>query len=362
MIYVSEGLLYISFAILMGTLVLRLVPEHKRPSVHVPNGVLLACALAIPVLSFAPIHQLASQYASQFELSYGEMLKSILMDVKSGKAWIWTAVGSLGLALLLGMKAFRNDKHMPKVALFVTGLLVVWLGYASHASSLSSFKGLFVHTMHFLAFSIWIGILFVISWFSKDKDNWPAFLKWFSPVAIICVIVTLLAGLTLMSFTTPQYVNSWIIPYGQALLIKHLLILPLLLFAYTNGFLYKSVAAKDSGFQPVKWLRAESAVAILVLGATAFMGQQAPPHNLKDTLQQVSPSPLFTSLYKGAFSPDIQLAFTLHMESVLMFAAALLMAVCVVWTYRLNRPSVAFLMGMLMAVFAYLGLMFSIAQ
>ncbi|MEK3882730.1 CopD family protein [Paenibacillus sp. PL2-23] len=361
MTYISEALLYVCFAILTGSLLLRLVPERSRPPIHVPGGLLIACAAAIPVLSFMPIHQLASLYADEFELTYIEMLRSILLDVNAGKAWIWTALGSAGLLVLLGVRAFRSDKHMPKVALFVTMLLVIWLGYASHASSLSSIKGLVVHSAHFLAFTVWIGILFAAGWFGRSGDNWPAFLRWFSPLAIVCVVVTLLAGLTLMSMTTPQYVNSWMLPYGQALLIKHLLIVPLLLFAYTNGFLYKAVAIKNPDFNPLKWLRVEGSFALLVLAATAFMGQQAPPHTVKETLQTTSPSSFFTWLYKGAFSPDLALRATLQTESVLMLAAAALVAAGAVWSYRLDRPWIAWLLGLLVTVFAYMGLMFMIA-
>ncbi|MBH5317095.1 CopD family protein [Paenibacillus sp. GSMTC-2017] len=361
MIYLSEGLLYISFAILVGSLLLRLVPEHARPAVHVPNTLLLACAIAIPILSFVPLHKLAQLFAKEFEMSYVDMMKSLLLEVNSGKAWIWTTVGSIGLAVLLGLKSFRNDKHTPKVALFVTLLLIVWLGYASHASALSSFKGIVVHTLHFLGFSVWIGILFVVSWFAKDENNWTPFLKWFSPVAIISVLITLIAGFTLMTFTTPQYVNAWMIPYGQMLLIKHVLILPLLLFAYTNGFGYKRAAKLNSDFNPKRWLKIESIIALLVLAATAIMGQQSPPHNLQETLQSVSPSPLFTAIYKGSFSPDMLLQFTIQLESVLMFVAALIMIAGVIWTHRSNRLIPSFMMGVLSAVFLYFGLMFSIA-
>jgi putative copper resistance protein D len=361
MIYISEGLLYICFAILTGTLLLRLVPEDRRPSLQVPNGLLLACAIAIPILSYVPIHKLALVFAKDFDMTYGSILKSILLDINTGKAWVWTAIGSVGLAFLLGLKAFRGDKHMPKVALFVTFLLIVWLGYAGHASSLYGFRGLVTHSVHFLAVSVWIGILFVVSWFSTDNANWHAFLRWFSPVAIICVLVTLLAGIVLMSFTTPEYVNAWMLPYGQMLLIKHLLIVPLLLFAYTNGFGYNKIAKSDAGFNPRRWLKAESIIAMLVLAATGILGQQTPPHKVKETLQTVSPSPLFTSIYKGSFSPDIALKFTLHFESILMLAAAVLMAGGLVWMYRTNKLIPAFLMGILTAVFGYFGLMFSIA-
>lgn len=361
MIYVSEGLLYICFAILTGSLLLRLVPEQKRPTVDVPNGLLLACVIAIPILSYVPIHQNALLFAKDFDMSYIAVLKSILLDINMGKAWLWTAIGAGGLAFLLGLKSFRNDKHMPKVALFVTFLLIIWLGYASHASALYGFKGLVTHSAHFLAVSIWIGILFVVSWFSKDDANWSPFLKWFSPVAIVCVVVTLVAGLLLMTFTTSNYVQAWMLPYGQMLLMKHLLIVPLLLFAYTNGFLFKKLNQSNSSFNPKRWMRAESLFALLVLAATAVLGQQAPPHNVKETLQTVSPSPLFTALYKGPFSPDITLHFTLHMESILMFAAAVLMGVGLIMMYRANRILTALFMGIFVAVFGYFALMFSIA-
>ncbi len=361
MIYISEGLLYVCFAILAGSLLLKLIPEGARPSVHVPNRLLVACAIAIPVLSFVPIHELALLFRQDFGMTYSAVLKSILLDINTGKAWIWTAIGSAGLAFLLGLKAFQDDKHMPKIALFITFLLIVWLGYASHASALYSFKGLVTHALHFLAVSVWIGILFVIGWFSKDEANWQPFLRWFSPVAIIAVLTAIIAGIVLMTFTTPEYVNAWMLPYGQLLLIKHLLIVPLLLFGYSNGFLYKRIAARRDGFSPKRWLRAESAIALLVLAATAMLGQQTPPHTVKETLQTVSPSPLFTWLYKGGFSPDIQLAFTLHPESLMMFAAALLMAFGIVAMFRLGRLLPAFLMGMLTVIFSYLGFMFAIA-
>jgi len=361
MIYISEGLLYIAFAILTGALVLQNIPVTRRPAASIPNELLLFCVILIPVLSFIPLNEMTNLYAEAFEMSYGAMLKSMLLEMSVGKAWLWTLIGAIGLYLLLGLKAFKNDKHTPKVALFVTLLLILWLGYASHASSLYTFKGLMTHTVHFMAICIWLGILFVVAWFAKDYTNWHPFLRWFSPLAVISVVVALTAGLLLMSFTTPEYFNALILPYGQALLMKHLLIIPLLLFGFTNGYLYKKMAAEKTGFNPRNWLRAESIVGLLVLGATAFMGQQAPPHTVKETLQSVSPSPLFNMIYNAPFSPDIALRFQLHLDGILMFAAAAVMAIGLLQMYRMNKPLISFIMGLLTAIFGYFGVMFSIA-
>ncbi|MFF2480491.1 copper resistance D family protein [Paenibacillus sp. NPDC058071] len=362
MIYVSEALLYLCFAILTGTFLLRLVPENRRPELRVPNGLLFACAIAIPLLSYVPIHQLAVQFGTEFETPYGTMVKSILLDIKSGKAWIWTLIASLGLAAILGLRSFRDDKHMPKVGLFITGLLIVWLGYASHASSLYGTKGLIVHSVHFLAVSVWIGILLVASWFSVGADNnWQRFLSWFSPLAVVCFLITLAAGLVLMSFTTPEYVNAWMLPYGQTLLIKHLLLLPLLLFAFSNGFGYRIWMAKDSSFNPQPWFKAESAIAFLLFAASAVLGQQAPPHNVKDTLQSTAPSSWFTGLFQGSFSPDLALKLRPDWSGLLMAAAALVMLVGFIRMYRSNRLAPALAMGLLCSAFGYFALMFAIS-
>lgn len=100
MIYISEGLLYICFALLTGALLLRLIPEHYRPTIVVPSGLLLALCFFIPFLSFIPIHYQARLFAEQFDLSYWDMLKSLLLDVKSGinrsllKNWMPSRIAS----------------------------------------------------------------------------------------------------------------------------------------------------------------------------------------------------------------------------------------------------------------------------
>lgn len=361
MIYVSEALLYVCFALLTGTFIIRMVPERLRPGVRVSNVLLAACALAVPVLSFAPIHKTAAIFAGEFDMPYFTILKQVLTDLDAGKAWLWTLIGSLGLTALLSLRSFRDDQHMPKVGLFITLLLVVWLGYASHSASLYGFKGIFVHSAHFLAVTVWIGVLFVAGWFARDHENWLPFLRWFSPLAIVCVLVSIGAGLILMTFTTPEYINSLMLPYGQMLAVKHLLLLPLLLFAYTNGFGYRQTLRRNESFNPRPWLRAESIFALLVFIATGILGQQTPPHNVAETLRTVSPSPMFTAIYRGSFSPDLKLAVSFPPESLLLWAAAVIMAVGLIWMYRSNRVKLALVMGALVSVFGYFGLMFAIA-
>lgn len=47
-----------------------------------------------------------------------------------------------------------------------------------------------------------------------------------------------------------MYADSWMLNYGQALLIKHLIIIPILIFTFTNDFLVKKRMQNDLSFDP----------------------------------------------------------------------------------------------------------------
>src|SRR5690606_12874544 len=252
-------------------------------AIHLPAFVVPLCIIFIPLLSYGPIHEAAYQNATAFKLSYFDMVKSIVSDLQLGQAWLWTLIGSIGLLCIHTIPVFKQDRHMPKVSFLLLLLLTIWFGYASHAASLSTLKGLLVHSAHFIGVILWLGVLFVIAWFAKAPYNLKPFLNWFSSFAIANVLLVLVAGFTLMTFTTPQYITSWIIPYGQMLLIKHIAIIPLLWLGFTNGFLYKKYYLKqmqlhpsDLSYNPLKWLRVESIIALIVFILTAIMGQQNP--------------------------------------------------------------------------------------
>lgn len=367
MIYITESLLYICFALLAGHNLLALIDQNKKPTIAMPSYLIPLIIMLIPILSFGPIHTVAVQNVTAFQISYIDMVKSVIYDLQIGQAWLWTTLGSLGLLCIQTIPVFKNDKHMPKVSFLIVLLLTIWFGYGSHAASLSTLKGLFVHTGHFIGVILWLGVLFVVAWFSKFSYHWQAFLNWYSPFAVANVLLVLVAGFTLMTFTTPQYVSSWILPYGQMLLLKHLAIIPLLWLGLTNGFLYKKyfltqmkLHPDDLSYNPIKWLKVESIVAVIVLVFTAIMGQQNPPHTLSETLQTEAPSKLFQLLYRESYSPDIVLSLSIGLDSILLFIAALLTFYASFVAFKAKQAWLILLTSVLFILFAYLALMVSI--
>lgn len=201
----------------------------------------------------------------------------------------------------------------------LTGILLITFGYASHSASIYGWTGFASHTAHFIAAMVWIGVMIVIGWCTIETRNWKAFLKWFTPMAIVCVLVTLVAGLLLMSKLSPQYVSSWITSYGQAMLIKHLLIVPIIALAFINGFLLRKGTAGT-----LSWLKAESIFVILLLAVTAFMGQQAPPHDdLKELLGEEPPSSLFMFVTGYSLKQGIELQIVPNLASICLVAIAI---------------------------------------
>lgn len=288
LISLTEFILYICFSVLIGSLILFMVPENKKPPINVPKGILYISAGLIPIAAFLPVFQTAYLLAGDMDLWL--FIKSVVFTFEIGKAWLFITFISVILICVLLAKNLITNKRLTIWALFLTFLMLLGYGRSSHAATITEWQGFVTHTLHFLAVTVWIGILFVVSWFAKNKNNWISFLKWFTPVAIICLLVTIVAGYFTMemdidSYDDPnasivqEYQNSLIVNYGQALVLKHIFIISLVLFAFINGVMFRKKSNQES-FNPLKWTRLESVYALIVFGLTAFMGQSWPPHQI----------------------------------------------------------------------------------
>src|SRR5699024_6007126 len=114
-----------------------------------------------------------------------------------------------------------------------------------------------------------------------------------------------------------DYQNAWLMPYGQTILIKHLIILPLLLFAYINGILIRRKLQCGDMINPIPWAKAESVVLLLIFAATGILGQQEPPHSIEAYLRGTGVSEIFNYFYAGEIFPAMQLQFDFNLLGLL---------------------------------------------
>ncbi|NOU88656.1 copper resistance protein CopD [Paenibacillus sp. LMG 31460] len=362
MIYVTETLLYVCFCIITGGQILSLVPEDKRPTIEIPNLLIILCAGGIALLSFAPVFKIIDFLAKDFGESYWVIGKGVLLDFKMGHAWLYTLFFSFALIFIRVLRGSKKDPFVDILGLIFTLGLIGAFGWASHCASNFAIKGFMTHSTHFFAVSVWIGILLIAAWFSKDQQHWQAFFKWFSPVALVCVSVTVIAGLILMKFIVPEYLNSWMITYGQTLLIKHVLIIPLFVIAFMNGFLTKRKFLTHPNYDPKPWLRAESIMAILVLSATSVMGQQNPPHELsiENTIKLTQPSTLFTLFNQLPADFIVRIGVNLWSFVLLLLAALLIFTMLFIFVKRQKASLLVISMSLILAVVTYVTIMVSV--
>ncbi|MGG1677092.1 copper resistance D family protein [Neobacillus sp. NRS-1170] len=344
---------YLLFSLLAGHVVLLFVPENKRPNTLISKPVLLLCVLGIIVLTFAPILQAILYYKNSFGLL--SAIISVVTGFQIGRAWIFLCLFSLCLWVTIyvnGSKFFRAQWLL---------LMIFAIGNAGHAASLTYWPGIVAHTIHFLMMTTWVGVLLNVGWFSRDRDNWPHFLSWFTPLAMVSFIIIVISGFFLMFFVmkSGQYLNSWQVPYGRMLLLKHISIIPVLVFAFINSFLSKQ-SMKLSNFNPRPWLRAESIILLIVFFSTGVLGTLSPPHEVssgfstrdKQTWMDWLLAKNITLFNQVELAPTVPSAFLMFISLLFLFLIFI--------SFKKMSPAFAIIFAVSFILTIYLGLMFSV--
>ncbi|MGG6447681.1 copper resistance D family protein [Pseudobacillus badius] len=360
-LYLTELLLYVCFSFLMGAFLLQLIPKNKKPAIYVPKRGVQLSILGIVFFSLMPVVYLIFMIQENIGLSL--TVQNVFSSFEVGQAWTFTLIISIFFYIFVSIFPVFKNKRYALIALVFTVCLIFTLSWAGHSASLTKAAGFVYHAIHFLAVSIWVGILLVVSWLSKNKENWLPFLKWFSPIALICFLLTILTGFMMMTLVieVKDYANSWVLNYGQALLIKHLIIVPMFFFAFINGFWVKKQLQKDLSFQPIPWAKAESVVLLLIFSATAILGQQPPAHGIDTTLKSNGMAPLFQYVYGGTIQTPVSVEFGLNAMNGLLFSLAAAFLILLLLSFIKKAPAIlAFIMCLFFVISMYLALMLSI--
>ncbi|WP_277585219.1 copper resistance D family protein [Psychrobacillus antarcticus] len=358
---ISEALLYLCFALLMGSYILSLFPSDLIPTIVVPRKVKLLAVIGIALFSFVPLISLLMYLYEDY--GFFDSLQSILLTFEVGKSWFFMFIVTVFLGLYI---LFFDKKQSPYyfiVGILLVFVLIIGVGWSSHANSIQSLKGLITHFFHFASVIIWVGILFVITWFSKNTNNWLSFLKWYHITALYCFGIIIITGFSLMSFSTPldAYPDTWMVSYGQSLLIKHLLIIPLIAYAFINGILMKKRLLINEDFDPRPWTKVEFFIILLIFAATGAMSQQSPPHSLFETISSEGFSSLFLLFHDGFDFSGMAVQLVFQIDGILLMGISAIFIVMSVFSFIKRMPAIfSFIMSLFVVIAAYLGLLFSI--
>ena len=314
-IYIFETLLYLSYAFTGGYLLLQFVPESAKPQIKVPFNLFHYSLLAIPLFSFMTILRMVFILRDFAEsMPFHEVLLIVLTDYDFGNAWIWNLI-LCTVMFIISQLANMQNKYVKWALAIAWCCSVLAHGWASHPAAFASW-GFLAQSIHVAAVSIWLGVLIIAAWFTRGSWRWKAFVKWFTPLAIGSMLLIVAAGIGMMVILVDGYLNSWGIRYGEALLLKHLVFIPLLLLAFMNGFLTRRSDQGRNEQTLQWWLRAETVLALAILILTAYMGMQEPPH--EGEFSPPSPSPLFTYLHGQAAELSLEWHWSLSSISLML--------------------------------------------
>ncbi|PLT33696.1 copper resistance D family protein [Bacillus sp. V5-8f] len=346
---VAEFFTYLSFSVLVGHVVLQFVPEKSKPGVFIPKPVLLLSCLGIIFFTFIPVLQVILYFEGS--LALGPAALSFLTEFQVGKAWIF--IGFMATFLYLTIYV-QGSKYMLSFWLL---LMILAIGYASHISSLSFWYGLINHSIHFAVAVIWVGILLNVGWFSSNSNNWERFLKWFTPFAVVSVVMIIISGLLVMFLIVEpdEYLKAWVLPYGQMLLLKHISIIPVIVFACINGILAKKV--KDSSYDPLPWIKAETILLMFVFFFTGVMGTLSPPHEVDLTVRTEGSAKWVELLLNKEVTSPFQAGLSPSILSFMFLLISIIILLFMIISHRRKLPLLAVVLGCCLIIALYMAFM-----
>jgi copper transport protein len=233
-------------------------------------------------------------------------VRTILTDTRFGQCWLVRFVLLVALAvviaLVFGIPRFRtaalSDKKWPwLVGVGISAGMLLTRPISGHAATVDpEWAGVGLDWIHLFSVSVWLGgLLYLVvamtvlvrSGNVLDARAGAALVKRFSLTALITIAVVIVSGLFNAAFHVSGPRNLTSDNYGLALIIKHLLFIPVLIAAAVNLFVtvprLKQTTAEGNDLGTKFYLRtlwftiaAELAIALCVLVAAAALTDLAP--------------------------------------------------------------------------------------
>ena len=205
-----------------------------------------------------------------------------VLQTRFGHAFLW----QIGVSLVVGALALlaSRSRKLELLPLFAL-LLIPTISAAGHART-SGALAIFLDVFHVAAASTWVGGLAftILGLLLAGHDRWPLASRAvprFSLIAVVSVATLIVAGSLRGYQEVRAFHGLWDTTYGQLLLVKIALVLPLLgLGAYNNRYavprLKKQIA---SVVEQRRFLRAagtELAIMAVIVGVTAVLVTEPP--------------------------------------------------------------------------------------
>ncbi|SDJ06142.1 CopD family protein [Natribacillus halophilus] len=339
MVIIANTVLFITLALFTGIHILEAVPNEQRPKLRIPKFLLSALAIVMIVASFIPIALIAEQTANLSDEPFIAVLASSLFEFTIGQGFV-AFVCFLIIVFVARFTVKGREKGRFLLLLPVFGMILA-TGWSSHAASMSD-QGYIFNVIHMTSALSWSGVLFIASFFSIGEDRWLRFFQWFTPFALTMVLLLFVSGIGMVTLITPEYTNSWLLPYGQWQSLKHLLFIPLVFYGFAHGFIMKKRLNDPLKYgnkrKPRFSLQMESMVLVVVFLVTSIMAEQEPPHEVAQTLEFTEVSGFASQAIATDLLSSETVTWSANTPAILMAGAAITILVFFIYSVGTRRP------------------------
>jgi copper transport protein len=281
----ARWLLFVSLALLIGPLVLRLVvlrgpvPAALERRFHVVTTVAALSVINVGIAAFVVRASNALQLPFG-DLLYGD-LEPFAEKTRFGVAFLVMTVGFGTVAALLAL-AWVFDLSAPRW--WALGLALAFasgLSLSGHQATEpdSTLISRFADWLHLVAASVWVGGLVTLAflvWPVAPGLRARAFLG-FSRIAVGLVGAMVLAGVYLALVRLPELADLWETDYGQWLLVKLAIVSVALSWGAFHHLVARPLLAAGDEPGVRESLLGETTVALAVLLAAAVLTNLSPP-------------------------------------------------------------------------------------
>ena len=280
---------------LLGGVVIVMFGAQKAPSIRTRMSLWGAWTLAIvasiqALFAYGP-HASGVKVYNVTDLS----LLSDTMTTTFGQATLLRISLLLGFSLLLMTISSRSKRLWRLFAVGASIAIAATLSAVGHPSGESLVALSFtLDVVHFLAVSLWIGALFLIT---IDRKFWlqsTQSMLWFSRAAGYAVAVIAVTGIAQALLLMDGLHNVFVLEYGQKLLVKVLLVLVLVAI----GALSRSTLRRNGPAKLQQSVVVEALIALIVVGISALI-VALPPR------EQASNAPVQFSVKQSGLIADI---------------------------------------------------------
>jgi copper transport protein len=315
-----RGFNFLSLALLMGAVTFPLLIWKPELSEKLPHGEAALIRyfgiawLLFGLSSFALLFLQAELFTGSWRTAFSALPK-LLLGTRFGYLWL----GRIALWLILGLlfNGRRQLNPSGRLHLLLVMALLLVQSLMSHASgALDTVAALAADWLHLVAMGLWLGGLvaffIVLGALRKDLAALSEMIARFSNMARLSVAMLILTG----SYSAWLHLGNFdaliTTPYGQALIVKLLLFLPLLAIGAINLLLTeRGLRAGDFRWSGILrgLLGAEIA---LTLGILAAVGSMTAVEPARTAYQPPPPPAQPASFFEMALQDEMMIHLTIE--------------------------------------------------